>query len=450
MKLLRLLLIPLALAATAVQAQFYVNPAALPSYELGRATGPGNSYDFGTGALIVKDISGGGGGGGDASAANQVIGNGSLATIASSLPPALLNGGVAVTGTSPNIQGTAGVLNAAVELPVAGAAGAAIQVSGTWAGTLTFQSTINGTDWLTHNGTVYGGASITNISTTTANGAWAFRVAGAQRLRAIMTAYTSGTATIDIRAATSVGGTASEGLATQPVSGTVTVGSSVTPGTGATNLGKAEDAVAATGDTAVPTLLVRRDALTTDTSATGDYASPTGNRFSATYTAGFRTAMRTYSATASITAAASATDIAALFGNATTTVNITKIRITGIQTTTGTVEVLAIRRSTANTGGTSSNFSVALHDASDTANSSTPISYTANPSALGTAAGTLRRQYLPVGSAASALSGDYIFEFGDNGKPIVLSGTTQGLVLNLNGATVTGGVFTVTIEWGEF
>lgn len=375
---------------------------------------------------------------------------GALFTTVAQLPSTLVNGGLAVTGTSSSVSGTAGALNATVELPVAGAAGAAINVSGTWAGTLSFQSTINGTDWVTHNGTVFGGASVTNVSTTTANGAWAFRIAGAQKLRAIMTAYTSGTATIDIRAATSVGGTASEGLATQPVSGTVTIGTSVTPGTGATNLGKAEDAVSASGDTGVATLLIRRDALTTDTSATGDYTPTTGNRFSATYTAGFRTAMRTYSATASITAAAAATDIAALYGNGTTTVNVTKIRISGIQTTTGTVEVFAIRRSAANTGGTSGNFSVALHDAADSANSSTPIAYTANPSALGTAAGTLRRQYLPVGSAASALSGDYVFEFGDNGKPIVLSGTTQGLVINLNGATVTGGVFTVTIEWGEF
>lgn len=153
--------------------------------------------------------------------------------ISPTAPPALVagdksqlfiyqNGGLAVTGTSASVQGTAGALNASVELTVAGAAGAAVQVSGTWVGTLTFQSTINGTDWVTHNGTVYGGASVTNVSTTTANGAWAFRVAGAQKIRATMTAYTSGTATIDIRAATSVGGTASEGLSTQPISGNVT------------------------------------------------------------------------------------------------------------------------------------------------------------------------------------------------------------------------------------
>ncbi|CAB4182792.1 hypothetical protein UFOVP1090_32 [uncultured Caudovirales phage] len=367
----------------------------------------------------------------------------------SQLPPALLNGGLAVTGTSPSISGTAGALNANVELTVSGAAGAAINVAGTWVGTLTFQSTIDGTTWLTHNGTVYGGASVTNVSTTAANGAWAFRVAGAQKIRAIFTAYTSGTATIDIRAATSVGGTASEGLATQPVSGTVTIGTSVTPGTAATNLGKAEDAVAASGDVGVAVLGVRRDVLTTSASAAADYSEVTVNRFGAAYTAGFRTSARTYSATGNVTVAATATDIAAIFGNATTAVAVTKIRLTGIQTTTGTVDVLAIVRSTANSGGTSSGMSVTKHEQADGANNSTPITYTANPTP-GTSAGIMRRFYLPVSAAASGLSADYTCEFGDNGKPIILSGTAQGLVINLNGITVTGGVFNVVIEWYEF
>ena len=366
----------------------------------------------------------------------------------SQLPAALINGGLAVTGTSPSIQGTAGVLNANVELTVAGAAGAAIQVSGTWAGTLTFQSTINGTDWVSHNGTVYGGASITNVSTTTANGAWAFRVSGALKIRAIMSLYTSGTATIDIRAATSVGGTASEGLATQPVSGSVSITTSVTPGVSATNLGKAEDAIAGAGDVGVFTLGVRRDTLTTS-AANGDYNEYALNRFGAMTTAGFRTQARTYSATGNVTVAASATDIAAIFGNGTTAIAVTKIRLTGIQTTTGTVDVSVIVRSTANSGGTSSSMSIARHEQADGANNSTPITYTANPTP-GTSAGIMRRFYLPVSAAAAGLSADYVCEFGDNGKPIILSGTAQGLVINLNGVTVTGGVFTVVIEWYEF
>lgn len=47
---------------------------------------------------------------------------------------------------------------------------------------------------------------------------------------------------------------------------------SVTPGTGAANLGKAEDAVHASGDTGVMALAVRQDADTSLVSASGDYA----------------------------------------------------------------------------------------------------------------------------------------------------------------------------------
>jgi len=57
---------------------------------------------------------------------------------------------------------------------------------------------------------------------------------------------------------------------TVTVSGTVAVGPTVTPGTGATNLGKAEDAVAASGDVGVMALSVRRDADAAD-AADGDY-----------------------------------------------------------------------------------------------------------------------------------------------------------------------------------
>jgi hypothetical protein len=51
------------------------------------------------------------------------------------------------------------------------------------------------------------------------------------------------------------------------------IGTSVTPGTGAANLGKAEDAAHASGDTGVFSLGVRNDgAGTTLTSANGDYS----------------------------------------------------------------------------------------------------------------------------------------------------------------------------------
>jgi hypothetical protein len=354
-----------------------------------------------------------------------------------------------------------------------------LQITGTWTATVSFQASNDDTNYNSilafPIGTVNGAAT----TSTTATGAWVIPVT-ARWIRIRTTSYTSGTTAgvvvtrdrptdmpttqVSLGANQSInfvqlnGNTVSTGNGT---SGTgvlrVALASDQTTntnpllvgGTGATSIGKAEDAAAASGDTGVPVFGVRRDAATASASAAADYSEVTVNRFGALYNTGIRTAMRSYSATGNVTVAASATDVAAIFGNVTTTVQVTKIKVTGIQTTTGTPEVLLIVRSTANSGGSSSNMSVARHEQADSANSSTPITYTANPTP-GTSAGTLRRAYLPVGSAASALSGEFIFEARDEIKPIVLSGTAQGLVVNLNGVTVTGGIFNIVIEWVEF
>lgn len=49
-------------------------------------------------------------------------------------------------------------------------------------------------------------------------------------------------------------------------------GGTITPGTGATNLGKAEDSAAASGDTGVAMLAVRNDSNVSKTDANGDYS----------------------------------------------------------------------------------------------------------------------------------------------------------------------------------
>jgi hypothetical protein len=351
--------------------------------------------------------------------------------------------------------------NSAVAISTDGRPSVAVQVAGTYTGALSAQATVDGTNWITLSGIMnVNTGALTSTITSAATGIFQIETAGFSQFRITGLAAMTGTATITLRAnlrmslialdAPIPAGTNAIGnITTLTTLTTLTGTTSLTPGTAATNLGKAEDAVAASGDTGVAVLGVRRDALTTSGSAAGDYNEVATNRFGASYVAGFRTAARTYSAAGNVTAAAAATDIAALFGNATTTVAITKIRVTGIQTTTGTVDVQVILRSTANSGGTSSNMSLSRHEQADSANSSTPITYTANPTP-GTAVGTVRRFYLPVASAASGLSGEYTLEFGDNGKPIILAGTAQGLTINLNGATVTGGVFNVVIEWYEF
>ena len=81
------------------------------------------------------------------------------------------------------------------------------------------------------------------------------------------TATTAGTTTIRV-----VGtGLPTGPVALQQIAGTVTANLG-TGGTGATSIGKAEDAVAATGDTGVAVWAVRRDTPATNVSAAGDYA----------------------------------------------------------------------------------------------------------------------------------------------------------------------------------
>lgn len=80
----------------------------------------------------------------------------------------------------------------------------------------------------------------------------------------------SGTATGALRVELPTNGTGT--LATvSTVTNVATIGTSVTPGTSAAHLGKAEDAVAATGDTGVMALGVRTDTPATTTNASGDY-----------------------------------------------------------------------------------------------------------------------------------------------------------------------------------
>ena len=101
-----------------------------------------------------------------------------------------------------------GTLAAAAQTVVISMAGglsaATVQISGTWVGTITFEGTVNGTDWSAING-VYAGTSFPS-STITANGLVRLTPAGLASMRVHMTAFTSGSATIAMRASDGVGG----------------------------------------------------------------------------------------------------------------------------------------------------------------------------------------------------------------------------------------------------
>jgi len=158
---------------------------------------------------------------------------------------------------------------------------------------------------------------------------------------------------------------------------------------------------------------------------------------------------KTYSASTNITPAASATDIFTITGNGTTTVFVTKIRLSGTQTTGGLVNVSAIKRSSADSGGTSSSVTAVPHDSNNAAASATLLNYSANPASTGTAVGTVRQDAVPFSASTATTNNIVEWTFGNNGQPMTLRGTAQQLALNLGGSTVTGGSINVDIEWYE-
>jgi hypothetical protein len=159
----------------------------------------------------------------------------------------------------------------------------------------------------------------------------------------------------------------------------------------------------------------------------------------------------TYSA--SITAlapAASATDIFEIAGSATKTIKVTRLQISGTAAAAGAYDFVLLKRSTANSGGTSSAPAVVPHDANDAAGTAVVKAYTANPT-LGTLVGNIRAAKGTVTTAAGAIPNvPTQFNFGEReGKEITLRGTAQVLALNLNAATMTGGSLNIDIEWTE-
>jgi hypothetical protein len=158
---------------------------------------------------------------------------------------------------------------------------------------------------------------------------------------------------------------------------------------------------------------------------------------------------KTYSASFTVATAATATDIATIIGSASTVVRVTKIELTGLATTAVTTPILLIKRSAADTGGTSTTATAIPHDANDAAATAVVSAYTANPTGLGAAVGTIRSTKM-VFPLTGVLDSVIIWEFGiRNNKPIVLRGVAQNLAINLNSITVTGGSVSGFIEWTE-
>ena len=149
-----------------------------------------------------------------------------------------------------------------VALPLGGQGGCVVQLTGTFVATVQLEGSADGTNYQNLTGLPIG-AGTTPINTMTVPGITSLSCSGLTHVRARVTAFTSGTIVVTLRAAPA------------PIAMLVAGGQldRLIAGTSASSIGKAEDNVAASGDTGVMILGVRRDTVSVaPTSATGDYS----------------------------------------------------------------------------------------------------------------------------------------------------------------------------------
>lgn len=131
-----------------------------------------------------------------------------------------------------------------------------LQISGTYSGTITFQGSNDNSTFASIQL-----LSTTGVTTSTGSTGLFYGAITYRYFRVRMTSYSSGTATGVVE------------FYTNPISHALVLQTttSVTPGTAAANLGKAEDAAHASGDTGVFALSVRNDNAATTYAADQDY-----------------------------------------------------------------------------------------------------------------------------------------------------------------------------------
>lgn len=158
----------------------------------------------------------------------------------------------------------------------------------------------------------------------------------------------------------------------------------------------------------------------------------------------------TYSVSGTIALAASPTDVVTVYGSDSKTVRITAIGLQATATVAVGMQISLLKRSGANSGGTSVALTAAAHDSASAAATATGRAYSSNPSSLGAQAGTFRTDKytaLTLGSSGLQL---YTETFGDRpAQAITLRGSNEGFALSLNGLAVVGGSLSFWIEFTE-
>ncbi|MDE2097856.1 MAG: hypothetical protein KGL39_11455 [Patescibacteria group bacterium] len=106
-----------------------------------------------------------------------------------------------VSGSLTASGSSCGATNCVLLNVISTAATAAVQVAGTYSGTLQFEGSVDGTNFNAIVAIPTGSVGGARVTSTTGTGAWQVNTSGFAAVRVRCSAYTSGTATVTIRRA---------------------------------------------------------------------------------------------------------------------------------------------------------------------------------------------------------------------------------------------------------
>jgi len=155
---------------------------------------------------------------------------------------------------------------------------------------------------------------------------------------------------------------------------------------------------------------------------------------------------------ADIAPAATPSDVLMLSGAANKIIRVTKIGISGSATAAALVDMYISKRTSTNTGGTSTNPTATKYDSADHTPSATLTLYTANPSSLGTGSALEGDMiYLPADATPTSEPSHWEREYGlGEAKCPILRSADESVSINFAGATLPAGTtFYFYIEWTE-
>lgn len=163
--------------------------------------------------------------------------------------------------------------------------------------------------------------------------------------------------------------------------------------------------------------------------------------------------------TADIVPVASTTDLFELYGSSSKTIKVLRVEV-GYRGATAAAAMdvcYLLRRSTANSSGTSATLTNVKLDSNNAAATAVAKSYTANPT-TGTLVGNITTNYITgaldggtTGLQPGAKGSFVLFDANIAGQPIVLRGTGEGVVVNFNGTKPQMGTpkLSVIFYWTE-